>query len=230
MYYDGLLPECWHSWSFCSFTDTSLTAYRALWYHSLFHSEFIHLSLTPFTLSATFLTFPQTDIQLPPRTFFFFLHMKNSILFFPFLFSALLHTTYSRSHLQTTLECYLYCPGLGSCYSFPLLTKDVCSDLNFTKVQGCLESGLLAWTPLSAWCQHLGVDRSCLQLRQPDLQDANDQEKKKETLALQLKLAPWVIAWPLETYQQILLPTKATGQAVLTQLLEISTSKEILRV
>lgn len=143
--------------------------------------------LIPFTLSATFLTLPQTNIQFP-LDLFFFLNMKNSILLFPFLFSALLPTTYSRSHLQTTLECYLYCPGLGSCYSFPLLTKDVCSDLNFTKVQGCLESGLLAWTPLSAWCQHLGVDRSCLQLRQPDLQHANDQEK--ETLALQLKLSP----------------------------------------
>lgn len=102
--------------------------------------------LTPFTLSAAFLTLPQTtDVQFPPRTFFFLKHMKNSFLLFPpLLSSALLHATYSGSHLQTTLECYLYCPGLGSCYSFPLLTKDVCSDLNFTKVQGWLESGLLA--------------------------------------------------------------------------------------
>lgn len=134
--------------------------------------------LTPLTLSATFLTLPQTtDIQFPHRTFFFFfLTYEKFLLVFlslSLLFSTphILEVTF-RPHWQ----CYLYCPGLGSCYSFPLLTEDVCSDLNFTKVQGCLESGLLAWTPLSASCQHPGVDRSCLQLRQPDLQDANDQE------------------------------------------------------
>lgn len=42
----GLMDFSLNSRSFRSFLtfDTSLTAHRALWYHSLFHSEFIHLS------------------------------------------------------------------------------------------------------------------------------------------------------------------------------------------
>lgn len=133
-------------------------------------------SLNPLN-SVSNLPHPPADNRhpAPPYNFsFFFLTYEKFLLVFPSLLCStphILEVTF-RPHWQ----CYLYCPGLGSCYSFPLLTEDVCSDLNFTKVQGCLESGLLAWTPLSASCQHLGVDRSCLQLRQPDLQDANDQE------------------------------------------------------
>lgn len=59
--------------------------------------------LTPLTLSATFLTLPQTtDIQLPHITFlsFFFNIWKIPPCF---SLSALLHTAYSGSHLQTTL-------------------------------------------------------------------------------------------------------------------------------
>lgn len=127
--------------------------------------------LTPFTLSAAFLTLPQTANT--PLTW------KMPLCFS--LSFTLLHTTYSGSHLQTTLECYLYCPGLGSCYSFSLLTEDLCSGFELLQSSGmfgiwafdldpsqCLMSASRSWQKLSA-------------AGQPGLQDVRTKNKRKRS-------------------------------------------------
>lgn len=189
------------SFSFYSFPvfDTSLTSCRALLCQPLFNSESIYLSNPISLFQQSSLLSHRQQITRSPLQHLFFPHIKNAfMLFFPFLCTA-----YSGSHLQTTLECYLHCPGLGSHYSFPLPTEDVCSDLNFSRVQGCLESRLLAWVPLGASCQHLGVDRSCLRAGKPGLQDEHYKESRKKnpsSFTGKLKLTLHWIIWLLQHF------------------------------